>query len=270
MNKIFLVSGCSKGLGKAIAENFASKNNKVYAGIRNFIEAKGLIACWEKTFPMIVPVKLDIVSDFDCKKNVQSIINKEGHLDVLINVAAYGHTGATEQFTVEDYTNILNTNTVGAFRLIREVVPFMKSRKSGKIINITSLNGLLALPNFGIYCSSKFALEALGLSLRYELSSSNVWVTNVEPGAIFNKTESGGKLPHISARDRFWVLKKLFVMVTQEEIVKRIEKVVDDKLPPAQMIIGRDATTTTYLQRFLPRNLWDWLLRFIWTKQNEK
>lgn len=271
MGKTIFVTGCSRGLGKLLAEKLAKKNYLVYAGIRDLVGSKELITSWKKIFPNMKPVKLDVTSDDDCSRVVKQLISKEKRLDVLINVVGYSKSGSLEQFSVQDYKNILDTNAIGTFRLIREVVPLMKSRKSGRIINITSLNGLLALPNFGIYCSSKFALEALGLSLRYELARYNVWVTNVEPGAIYNKdkTEKGIKFPHIPVRERFWIFKKLMPMVTEEEVAETIAEVIESPRPPAQVILGRDAQITTFLQRFLPKAVWDRLLRYVWNKQNE-
>lgn len=270
MEKTILVTGCSRGLGKLLAEELTKKKYLVYAGIRDLAGSKELIASWKKIYPNIKPIKLDVTSDSDSINVIKEIYKKEKKIDVLINVVGYSKSGSLEQFSVQDYKDILDTNTIGAFRLIKEVVPLMKSRKSGRIINITSLNGLLALPNFGIYCSSKFALEALGLSLRYELLKYNVWVTNVEPGAIYNKDkiEKGIKFSHVPVRERFWIVKKLLPMVTEEQVVKKVENLIDNPCPPSQTVVGRDALITTTLQKFLPKSIWDRLLRFIWSKQN--
>jgi len=268
--KVVLISGCSRGLGKMLVENLAKKKCETYAGIRDLEKAKELISSWKKELPNIKPVKLDVTSDADCEKVVRAIYKKEKKLDVLINVVGYSKAGPLEQFSVEDYKDILDTNAIGAFRLLRQIVPFMKKHRSGKIINVTSLNGLLALPNFGIYCSSKFALEALGLSLRYEMARNNVWVTNVEPGAIYNKDESSVGLPHTSARERFWFLRKFLPMIKAEEVAKAIEKLMENPSPPAQVILGADASVTTFLQKYLPGFIWDKLLIYVWSRQNKQ
>lgn len=266
MPQVILITGCSRGLGKLLAETLASKGFVVYAGVRKLEDVSRLKSLWESSHLAIHPVKLDITVDKNCKEAVKRITVNEKHVDILINNAAYALAGPTDQFTTQEYLDILNTNAVGAFRLIREVIPQMRSQKSGRIINITSLNGVLSLPNFGIYSSSKFALEALGLALRYELKSSNIWVTNIEPGAIAQKTKSTKKLPHVPAREKFWIIKKLMPMVTQEEVVKAIEGVISSQKPPARVILGRDAQITTFLQRFLPQRLWDCLLSFVWRR----
>ena len=267
MSQVVLITGCSSGLGKLTAERLANQGYIVYAGIRKPEDIKDLKSVWKTKYPTLYPIKLDVTSDGDCKRVVKKIITDQGGIDVLINNAGYTIVGPTDRFTTKAYLDILNTNTVGAFRLIREVLPHMRSKRSGRIINITSLNGLLALPNFGLYSSSKFALEALGQSLRYELNTYGIWVTNIEPGAIAKKDPAGGKrLPHTPAREKFWIIKKLMPMITQEEVVKRIEGVIVNPTPPARVIIGRDAQITTFLQRFLPQRIWDFLLCLVWNK----
>lgn len=266
MPQVVLITGCSRGLGKLLAERLATKGFIVYGGVRKPEDIERLKSFWKDFRPAIHPIKLDITLDKDCRKAVKKILANERRIDVLVNNASYTPAGPTDGFTTRDYLAVLNTNAVGAFRLIREVVPPMRSQNSGRIINITSLNGILALPNFGLYSSSKFALEALGLALRYELKKSGIWVTNIEPGAIQTKTKSVKRLPHVPAREKFWILKKLMPMVTEEEVVEAIEKVIGSKKPPARVILGRDAQITTFLQRFLPQRLWDLLLSFVWGK----
>lgn len=266
MLQVVFISGCSRGLGKSLAETLASKGFVVYAGVRKQEDIKKLNSIWKNSFPTIHPIKLDITLDKDCQRAVKKIIVNEKHIDVLVNNAGYGLSGPTDRFTPQEYLDILDTNAVGAFRLIREVVPQMHSQKKGRIINITSLNGIVSLPNFGLYSSSKFALEALGLALRQELKKDGIWVTNIAPGAITSKTKLIKDLPHVPAREKFWIIKKLMPMVTQEEVVAAIERVINNPKPPARVIFGRDAQITTFLQRFLPQKLWDFLLSFVWQK----
>ncbi len=265
MKRVILISGCSRGLGRKLAETLAAQNFIVYAGMRKTEEIKESKSVWENSLPDLRPIKLDVGLDSDCQKAIKEIIAKEGHLDILINNAGYTLSGPTINFTSQEFLDIINTNTIGAFRLIREVVPQMQLKKNGRIINITSLNGLIALPNFGLYCSSKFALEALALSLRYELKQDGIWVTNLEPGAI---TREGvvKKLPHVPAREKFWIIKKLMPMVSEEEIVKKIKKIIEEPKPPAQVTIGRDAKILTFLAKLLPQKDWDSLLSFVWQR----
>jgi NAD(P)-dependent dehydrogenase (short-subunit alcohol dehydrogenase family) len=267
MKQVVLITGCSSGLGKFTAESLAGKGYLVYAGIRKPEDIRRLKPFWQENYRSLYPIKLDITVDADCKNAVKKIIDQRGRIDVLINNAGYTPVGPTDSFTSHEYLDVLNTNTVGAFRLIHVVLPQMKLQKSGRIINITSLNGLVALPNFGLYSSSKFALEALGLSLRYELAKDGIWVTNIEPGAIARrKNGNAKKFPHIPAREKFWLIRILMPMIRQEKVIQKIEQVLKSSAPPARVILGQDARITTFLQRFLPQRIWDFLLRMVWNK----
>ncbi|MBU3957253.1 SDR family oxidoreductase [Patescibacteria group bacterium] len=265
-SQTILITGCSRGLGKFLAEFFADKDWVVYAGIRRPEDIKQLKFVWKESHPSIYPIKLDITEEKDCQRVVKKIVANKEQIDVLINNAAYSLTGPTADFTPKEYLDILDTNTVGAFRLIREVVPQMRSQENGRIINITSLNGIIALPNSGLYCSSKFALEALGFAMRYELKKDGVWVTNIAPGAITSERKSVKRNSHLSARKRFWLINKLMPMVTQEKVARAVERVIKDPKPPVRVILGRDTQIITFLQRFLPQRLWDFLISFIWQR----
>ena len=261
MMKVILITGCTSGLGEALAESFASMGHIVYAGAREPKKLRG-------NDTLLRPVRLDVTIDKQCEDAVNKIIEEEGRIDVLINNSAYSLAGTTVDFSTKDCLDIFNTNVVGAFRLIRLVCPHFISQRSGRIINITSINGLVALPNFGLYSSSKFAIEALGLSLRYELAKYGIWVTNVAPGAIASENKGDTKkLPHKSAREKFLILRVLMPMVSRKKVVQKIIDVLDNHVPPARILLGVDAKIMSFLQRFLPQRLWDWLIRFIWEKK---
>ncbi len=257
---VILVTGGSGGLGKVLVETLAAKNFIVYSG--------DLKPGDNTDNELIRPLEFDITSDQDCSDAIQKIIDEEGRIDILINNAAYSLAGPTVDFETDDFINIINTNAVGSFRLLRNVYHHMKKQGSGRIINITSLNGLIAFPNFGLYSASKFAAEALGTALRYEWQKDGIWVTNIAPGAI--KSDDGDNIKmssHKSAREKFFLLRVLLPMTTRKMIVKKIEKVIDSPSPPARVIIGMDALITTLLKRLLPLYFWDLLLRYIWNKK---
>lgn len=264
MKKVILITGCSSGLGKCLAELLSQKGNLVYAGIRNDEERRKLTLQW-KSQSTLFPIKLDITSDKECADVVAKIIKEQKKIDVLINNAGYTLSGPVENFKSSDLMNLLNTNVVGSFRLIKEVTPFMKEKKSGHIITITSLNGLVALPNFSLYCSSKFALEGLTRSLVSEFAKYNINITNIEPGAMRGEVspDKEKKLSHKPARERFAILKILLPIVTIETVAQKINEVIEMQSPPTSVLVGNDARITTLLQRFLPTSLWNKLLSFI-------
>ncbi len=259
MQKVILITGTSSGLGKVLAEKFSSRNT-VYAGTRDQNEAP--------VGKNIKPIKLDITSEKDCREAVEGIVKEKGRIDVLINNAGYGLAGPATDFSSEDFLKILDTNTVGAFRLIKYAVPYMKKQRRGKIINITSLNGLLSLPNFGLYSASKHGLHALGVALHYELAKYGIFVTNLAPGAISSGLEGKGKLfPHKPAREKFRILNFLMPMVTREQVAQKIQEIMETPRPPAQIVMGADARITTFLKRFLPPFAWEYLMNFVWSKK---
>lgn len=261
MKKIVLITGSNSGIGIKLVENLASKGYIVYAGVRSqkSLNAQG---------NLIRPIMLDISSDQDCKSAIKKIINEEGVIDVLINNAANTLSGASIGFTSQEYLDLLNINAVGAFRLIKEVYPYMKAKKAGKIINITSFNALVSFPNFGLYSSSKFAIEALGLALSYELAKDGICVTNIAPGAIFsNKQNKRESISHKTAREKFWIIRLLMPMVTVDSIAKKIEEIIECPSSPPRVVIGRDVKLTTLMQRLLPSTVWDWVMGVVWNKK---
>lgn len=261
MPKIALVTGANSFLGSAIVQRFASQGYKVYASSRSKND--------QINIPGVIPVALDITVQNDCERVVKAIVAKEQRIDVLVNNAGYTINGLSEDNSVEDYKNILDTNAIGAFRLIKEVVGQMKRQKSGKIINITSLNGLVPLPNFGLYSSSKHALEALGISLRHELQKYGIYVTNIAPGAIYNPSPVGlsARKHYKPAREKFKLLYFLLPMATREHVASEIVKVAQSPTPPARVITGTDAKIISLLYRILPIGIWDRVLGFIWNKK---
>jgi short-subunit dehydrogenase len=258
MRKIVLVTGASSGLGKSIAEHLVAHGYVVYGGVR---EPKK-----HKSSGDLHYVKLDITSDNDVKNAVRKIITDHKRIDVLVNCAGLTMVGATTDFTTDDYANLLNTNAVGAFRLVKEIVSFMKKQKSGKIINITSMNGLVSFPNFGLYSSSKFALDALSTALHYELKKDGIDVVAIAPGAIYNPDIDTSKMPHRPARDKFLMLKVLLPMVTQDKIVHAIISTIESKNAPSRIVLGRDTKLVHTMNRIMPQNLWNRMMLYIWQK----
>ena len=243
MKKVVLITGGSSGLGRFLADYLSQRGFVVFAGMR----------AAEKPSVSVMPIALDVTDDVSCQNALNQIHGLHQRIDVLINCAAMTLVGPTDSFSPEEFRGVLDVNLVGPFRLIKSVIPMMKKQQSGRIINITSLNGKIAFPNFGIYGASKFGLEALGLSLRYELAGTGVFVTNIAPGAIApiagtKKSPASDKLPHVPAREKFWIIKTLMPMVRMDEIANTVEKTIRKPAPPSQIELGRDVKITTFLR----------------------
>jgi NADP-dependent 3-hydroxy acid dehydrogenase YdfG len=182
MSKIILITGASSGFGRTTAETLAGAGHKVFASMRdpdtkNRDHAQGLRQ------QSIAVVELDISSDASVEHAVKEVLVEAGHIDVLINNAGIASAGITEAFTPDQAKVVFNTNIVGLLRTNRAVLPTMRARGDGLIINIGSILGRVTFPFFGIYGASKFAVEALTDSLRYEVSQFGIDVVLVQPSA---------------------------------------------------------------------------------------
>ncbi len=184
-----LVTGCSSGFGFLIARTLLNKGHTVFAGMRgldgkNAEAARGLRRQSAETDGRIHLVELDVTDTSSVEAAVRSALEKEQRIDVAVNNAGYGVGGFAETVTATQLQQQLDVNVVGVQRVMRAVLPTMRKNQSGLIINISSVMGRLILPFAAAYTASKYALEGLSESYRYELSSTGVDVVIIEPGAF--------------------------------------------------------------------------------------
>lgn len=185
--KVAVVTGSSSGIGLETSLTLAENNFRTYATMRNLDKASNILELAKKKNNLSIEVaKLDVTNDFSVHQAIQSIAEKEGgQIDLLVNNAGYTQLGAAEDLSSEEIQAQFNTNVFGIFRTIREVVPIMRRRTTGgTIINIGSANGFFGVPCASAYVATKFALEGLTQSLRYELAPFGIKVAIIEPGAI--------------------------------------------------------------------------------------
>ncbi len=178
MKKVVLITGASSGIGKSAAEYLAERGYIVYGAARRIDKMADLKARDIKTLTM------DVTDEHSSSEGVNKIITAEGRIDILINNAGFGSYGAIEDVSIEDARYQLEVNVFGAARLIKLVLPHMRAQHSGKILNISSIGGKLAMPFGGWYHASKFAIEALSDSLRNEVRPFGIDVIVIEPGGI--------------------------------------------------------------------------------------
>ncbi len=181
--KNVLITGCSSGFGFDAAKFLSKKGHRVFASMRNTTSKNAEVASELKQYANDNHYKIDIV-DIDVTSD-ESVANSIGELpamDVLINNAGRGYGGPIEAFTGEQCLAQMDLNIVGPFRMAKAVLPGMRSKGSGLIIQVSSIAGRCAFPGFGIYHASKWGLEGLSESLRYELAPLGIDVVLVEPG----------------------------------------------------------------------------------------
>ncbi|WP_298535613.1 SDR family oxidoreductase [uncultured Algibacter sp.] len=182
MSKVVLITGGSSGIGKSIGEFLIEKGFIVYGTSRNpdkYTESK---------FPILA---LDVKENRTIINTTETIISKEGRLDVLINNAGAGITGPIEETPEEEIKNNFDTNFFGPINVIKSVLPQMRKQNYGLIINITSIAGYMGLPYRGVYSASKGALELLTEAFRMELKGFNIEMTNVAPGDFATNIAAG-------------------------------------------------------------------------------
>jgi NAD(P)-dependent dehydrogenase (short-subunit alcohol dehydrogenase family) len=178
-----LITGCSKGIGLETALAFARAGHQVHATMRNPSQSPALADTAAREKLPITVSTMDVDSDASVS-NAIAAIQKSGPIDVLVNNAGIEGVGPVEEFPLAKFRAIMETNYFGALRCIQAVVPQMRQRKSGTIINVSSVAGRICNPPLVSYCASKWALEALSEGLAGELKTFNVRVAIVEPGII--------------------------------------------------------------------------------------
>ncbi len=211
-NKIVLITGSSSGIGEALCEEFHKKGCSVIATARNIASLEKLKAKGIHTEQMNVNKQDDIT------RVIKTIIEREGRIDILINNAGFALIGPTIELTDSDLRTQFETNVIAPLALAREVAPVMRKNKTGMIVNIGSISGIVSSPFSGAYCASKAALHSLSDTLRMELSPFGIKLVTVQPGAIksgFGKTAS--KLASDILKPDSWYIS------IQDKIISRAE-----------------------------------------------
>jgi NADP-dependent 3-hydroxy acid dehydrogenase YdfG len=209
VSKTILITGASSGFGRDTAETLFRAGHNVYASMRA-AQGKNREAAEALRKLGIKTVELDVSDDASVEAGVENVLAEAGQIDVLVNNAGIGSAGVTEAFTAEQAHVIFDTNVIGLLRVTRAVLPSMRQKRDGLIINIGSILGRVTFPFTGIYGASKFAVEALTDSLRYEVSQLGVEVVEIQPSAYPTNfltssqtpagtevTESYGEVGHI-------------------------------------------------------------------------
>jgi NAD(P)-dependent dehydrogenase (short-subunit alcohol dehydrogenase family) len=186
---VAVVTGSSSGIGLATALALARNGYLTYATMRNLAKQESIQSIAEKQHLPIRTVQLDVTDENSVKNAIQSILSEAGRIDVLVNNAGYGLTGAFEDIEVDEIKALYETNLFGVIRVTQAVLPTMRKQRSGRIINISSGAGRIGYPGGSAYVSSKFALEGLSESMAYEIEQFGIRTVLVEPG--FVKTNFG-------------------------------------------------------------------------------
>jgi NAD(P)-dependent dehydrogenase (short-subunit alcohol dehydrogenase family) len=179
--QIWFVTGASSGFGRAITEAAVEAGDTVVAAVRRPAALDDLVAAHPG---LVDPVALDVTDGPAVDAAVAGALERHGRIDVLVNNAGRTQVGAVEETTDDELRNLFDLHVFGPFSLTRAVLPHMRERGSGAIVMISSVGGQVVMPGFGVYCATKFALEAVAETLAAEVAPFGIKVMAVEPGAF--------------------------------------------------------------------------------------
>ena len=176
---VILITGCSSGIGRATAIEAAARGHRVFATARNPETLRDL-----ESRGQIRTLALDVTDAASIRDAVAAVLAEAGHLDALVNNAGYGQYGAAEDVTAEEWRRQFDVNLFGAIEVARAVLPAMREKRRGTIVNVSSVAGKIAIPFAAPYCASKHALEAFSDALRVEVAPFGIRVAVIEAGPI--------------------------------------------------------------------------------------
>ncbi|MEI7582168.1 SDR family oxidoreductase [Runella sp.] len=179
MKKTVLITGTSSGIGKAAVIYFSEKGWNVAATMRNPQKETEL-----NKLPNVRLYTLDVTDEASIKTAIDSAIADFGDIDVIVNNAGYGAVGIFEKATPEQIQKQFDTNVFGVMNVTRQILPYFRKKRSGTIINVTSMGGLITFPIYSVYHGTKWAIEGWSEALSYELKPLGIKVKTIEPGAI--------------------------------------------------------------------------------------
>ncbi len=242
MKQNVLITGTSTGVGFETAILFAKNNYKVYATMRNLKKADALKKRIQKDNLDIEILSLDVTKTDTIKSVVDYIIEKDDEINVLINNAGAGFAKTTEQASEEEVRWVTEVNYLGTVFCTQAVLPQMRKQKSGSIINISSVGGLVGQPFNELYCAAKFAVEGFAEGLAAYVSPTfNIKISNVEPGGIatefmtsaISKTQVDGQF----ATGEYLPIFEKYMAGTQQRATESKEQVYQTGLEVAQVIL---------------------------------
>lgn len=275
-NSVILITGCSSGFGLLTTVALAKRGAKVYATMRDLnkqdslkkqLHEQGLEACIDF---------LDVHCEKSISKVMQRIKKNDGAMDILINNAGFAQVGFFEDLSEEEIYNQMETNFFGLQRVTRRALPLLRCRSKAKIINLSSISGLMAFPGIGAYNASKWALEGFSESLRYELSPFGIDVILIEPGAYNTKCLKDNmrfakqmlhskSLYHKHSQRLISYIESLSPFLKSrdpQEVVNVICKVIEAKSPAFRHPVGKWSKTRLILRKLLPWRLQEWIMIF--------
>ena len=259
--KVVLITGASSGIGKSCAEYLAGRGMTVYGASRSLQNSD---------MGAYHTLRMDVTDDASVRHGVQQILERHGRIDVVINCAGYGIAGAVEETDPQEAIAQFNTNFFGVHRICRAVLPMMRQSRSGVIINVSSLAGLLAVPFQAFYSASKFAMEGMTEALRMEVRPFGIRVALIEPGDFksefpANRVNTADSLKSGVYRE---LLERCVGVMREEEkngkvpvpVARLAERIINDPSPRLRYTVGPFGERLgPKLKSILPHRIYEYL-----------
>lgn len=267
---VALVTGCSSGIGRATAQRLAARGLTVYATARNVGSLADLATIGCHT------LALDVTDDTSMRAAVRAIEEAHGGVEILVNNAGYGEYGTIEEADLARVRAQFDTNVFGLARLAQMVLPAMRQRGHGRIVNVGSMGGRLVFPVGGYYHASKYAVEAITDALRFEVGRFGVAVTLVEPGLIrtgfgatasrtlaASTTPTGPYAPLTAAAQRSMErgYASRMLSASPDAVAAVIERAATARRPRHRYVVTPAARLLIHTRRLLGSRVWDAYLR---------
>lgn len=267
---VALVTGSSSGIGLRCCVELARLGLRVVASVRDASCSPKLDAAMAEAGLRCDKIELDVTREGSIAAAMAHIEAEHGGVDVLVNNAGFAMAGCVEDLGMDELREQLETNFFGLVAVTKAVIPGMRARRRGRIINLSSLGGRVANPGMAAYSASKFAVEGLSESLRYELSSYGVYVVLIEPGVFRTDVLSRHRRvaraafdpnsPNFTAFKHFSELIDGYVIPRAADprmVASVIASVVLSERPRLRYLVGADARAVTMASKLLPFRLWE-------------
>ncbi len=269
MSKTVLITGASTGIGRETAKYFQQKGWNVAATMRSPEKEKELT----KLQNIICP-KLDVTNEKSIALAVGSTIEKFGAIDVIVNNAGYSLTGVFEAATIDQLQRQYDVNVFGVMNVVRAILPYFREKKSGIIINISSIGGKMTLPLYSMYQSTKWAVSSFSEALQFELRPLNIKVKIIEPGAVvtdfydrsMTHTKKEGLTDYDEYINKIYAVNDKFTSKGNKPIktAKVIFKAATSTNWKLYYPSGGDAKLSLTLRKFLPVSWFNSILRMVY------
>lgn len=187
-NKVWLITGCSTGFGRELAQLVLQLGYKAAVAARKTDDVKDIVEAYPET---AIAIKLDVTKPDEIKASVEQTIAKFGQIDVLVNNAGIGYFAAIEESEEDEYRRMFEINFFGLVKMTNTVLPYMRAKHSGHILNVASIGGLVGFPGVGLYNATKFAVDGLSESLAKEVKHLGIKVTVIAPSGF--RTDWAGR-----------------------------------------------------------------------------